>query len=144
MKLETVENGWSIDLTGTTVTRIEVDYALALLISDGSSTMHLRLEQSCTFTNEGQQIQIIPEVTATVVPVFCLLHTDAAGILVETGGKMTLKCVNGATLVCDVHPLYEAWQIGMDGDPDALLVCCPGEGVALFLDRESGSGESLK
>ena len=121
-------DGWILSLADTGV-RVQVDYALSLLTSDGYI---FRIEQPLTLTNgDGHQHLLIPEGDpAKLAPALELARTAMTVANAFDDGHLELAFGNGATLKVLSGEDFESWEAC--GPEGLKLVAVPGGGLAVW------------
>jgi hypothetical protein len=119
----------SLPVTGLTITRVCFDYAIVLLMDDGSE---LRLQVAMSMEGKG-----VPESTITPQSVgphaswlAGLLHREMVSALIDPSGRVEIEIEGPARIVVAPHSQYEAWTYA--GPSGQKAVCLPGGGVTTW------------
>lgn len=121
-------DGWILPVADTGV-RVQVDYALSLLTSDGYI---FRIEQPLTLTNSGgRQHLLIPEGDpAKLAPALELARTAMTVANAFDDGHLELAFGNGASLQVPSGEDFESWEAC--GPEGLKLVAVPGGGLSVW------------
>jgi hypothetical protein len=119
------------------VQRIQVDFRLGLLLSDGakdgSDSMDLHIEQSCRLKISGTDHLLDPKDKPTLAPILSYFNAKVINVAAKETGQLTLHFGNGDVLIVEPVEQYTAWEMecSINGTGTSLL-CMPGGGVGSF------------
>ncbi|WP_116115998.1 DUF6188 family protein [Austwickia chelonae] len=121
-------DGWVLPLADTGV-RVQVDYALSFLTSDGYI---FRIEQPLTLTSsDGHQHLLVPEGDPTkLAPALELGRTTMTMANAFDDGHLELAFGNGVTIHVPPGEDFESWQAC--GPEGLMLVAVPEGGLSLW------------
>lgn len=127
-----------LDLQNWTVETITLNFQVTLYIvdraapADEAGDVAIVLERPFELSARGAGVRIVDPLTPssmTVVPTLLRAGTDQ--VHVSRLGVLTLKCLDGSTLVAQPSPEYESWSLSTsDG---GRLICMPDGGLAVWL-----------
>lgn len=124
----TKNDGWVLSLADAGV-RVQVDYALSLLTSDGYV---FRIEQPLTLTDsDGHQQVLIPEGDpAKLAPALALARTALIVANAFDDGQLELIFSNGVRIYVPSTEDFESWEAC--GPEGLRLVALPGGGLSVW------------
>src|SRR5215469_12092756 len=119
-----------LPLTGRSVSRCYVDFALGLcFFSDGPATK-IRIEGRISLLSNGQEISANPNDPSSLGPLLILFGKSVTAAEAVKDGTLRIAFEGGLVLRVDADDKYEAWELVAD---DGLkLVSSPGGQLAYW------------
>ena len=113
---------------GREVTRVEFDWAVGLLLDDGS---FLRVEAPLTLVGAAGTAVVVPGEVPTLAPALSLFGRTVRSSVVDPAGTLVIAFDDDSVLRVLQGPEFEAWTAtgpGPAGDPGHWLVVSTGSG----------------
>lgn len=115
-------------LTGQEVSRLSLDYAVVLVMLDGTE---LRIETPFQFSSAdlSQSTEVRPDrLDETAWFLVSLLRQQVASSSIAESGELSLRFARGQHLECPPDAEFEAWTLVTSSGE--RIVCIPGGGFA--------------
>jgi hypothetical protein len=130
MELNELDERWCVSMAEGRVQRIEIDFRLGLLLSDGSETASLYIGVPCRLHGPNMDAWLIPGEPASLSPVLPFFNAEVANVDARKTGELSVEFRDGHCLSAASHEKYEAWEIG--ATIGFLMVCSPGGAITIF------------
>ncbi len=121
-------------LNGAVITQVFLhEHAAGLVFESDHGVYEWYVEEPLLLRSGGSTSHLNPKVPISMAPLLSLLRRTVDATALENDGTLRLRVQRGIELECPPHPTHEVWQL--TGPRGFLLVCMPGNGPALWIER---------
>ena len=121
-------------LNGAVITQVFLhEHAAGLVFESDQGVYEWYVEEPLLLRSGGSISRLNPKVPISMAPLLSLLRRTVDATALENDGTLRLRVQRGIELECSPHPTREVWQL--TGPRGFLLVCMPGNGPALWIER---------
>lgn len=127
-----MDGNWSIPLTGCSINRCCVDWAVTLWVAHPAGEFALRIEETFFFVPAmGGEIRLDPEhEPAKLGPMLACTRTSVAEAVASGDGGLVVSFADGSSIKVPSSLTYEAWNL--TGPHGLRVVSTPGGGLAIW------------
>jgi hypothetical protein len=121
-------------LNGAVITQVFLhEQAAGLVFETRQGVYEWYVQEPLLLRSGGATSHLNPKVPISMAPLLSLLRRTVDASALEDDGTLRLRVHRGIELECPPHPTREVWQLS--GPRGFLLVCMPGNGPALWIER---------